>query len=215
MSKSRPQPSATVSLRMYVLVVIAVRKNLSKVDNSSYSMLDDVLAAINDAGYGMRYGGKNGGDDFTWNGLIPVAISLNGDLDVQTPVGGVDFSAGGTLILRGKDQWDVIFTLDSGVPNAFGLNASVGVEAYVWFYTGDISHFTSHDFNGSRREIEFGFGNWGAGLTVSERPDEAGNRLIGLKVEYQLIPIADFLPKITGGYNRGDIDHDSGTQVIY
>jgi len=28
MPKARPQPSATISLRMYVLVVMAVRKNL-------------------------------------------------------------------------------------------------------------------------------------------------------------------------------------------
>ncbi len=129
MPKARPQPSATISFRMYVLVVIAMRKNpetwladfpagekneiinggpgltfgqdnhalynqlealsiqnqmnefmssgkftitiaiestkdpdqnLSKVDNSSYSMMDDVLAAINDAGYGMKFTGGEG-----------------------------------------------------------------------------------------------------------------------------------------------------------
>jgi hypothetical protein len=115
-----------------------------------------------------------------WKSLLPVAILIGGDVDLFVG-GGVDFGAGGILILRGPDAGQFVGYLDRGV--GLGLDLSLVGEGGFLFYTGDASNFTKDHLRGDRTEVSGAFLTWGGNVFWTPK-DGYGERVIGVLGTY-------------------------------
>jgi hypothetical protein len=115
-----------------------------------------------------------------WRSLLPVAILIGGDVDLFVG-GGVDFGAGGILILRGPDAGQFVGYLDRGV--GLGLDLSLVGEGGFLFYTVDASNFTKDHLRGDRTEVSGAFLTWGGNVFWTPK-DGYGERVIGVLGTY-------------------------------